>query len=778
MFEFKYEGVEMEEQNKMIELKDAELVKKWMIEFLEERLEDVEGFSMGFQRITEEHSDLSMADYKEFLDLIMEHVPAELLTEYKKFYAELLSKRKRKIVQHDLQKELIEIQEDTILKINETFKSLSEEDYSPAAYLKIKKAKLEAENRIKALMISSAYKAESQEIYKKFLTKSKIRNKKQKRNFIFILVSSIGIAVVSLITILCVGAIPKIEYMTVAEYNGKNLEHKISFDNEEDLVVTGVKGWFMPFHYSMDEIQIESHYNDKPVAYIGRNAFRGTTITSVTFPDGIKQIEEGAFRDCLSLEHIYTVREEEVLTDTFPSSLICIQDYAFKNCALLERLTFAEEIQIIGANSFEGCHKELTLYYEGPYSRLPYSFQSSLFKVECKIYQIRITTDNDRLVTVEYGSLFELGVPENRPGYRFDGYYYVSRKITNSLGKALENYWFHQDIFVHAVYSPIMYNITYGESKLMTANYDSYYIIPIPELDIEKGFFTGWYTIVDGKEEMLTDKNGKSITQYQFLDNIEAYPKYKKNFPVILLEYDDEVIVSFDSQGGAPVPDQVLSLANPTLTYPTTTKEGHLFAGWYKDKECTIQFIFHAEIIENCTLYAKWVTSLYPEQVLYTNQASGTLTGQSTYYFSYVPLVSQRITIDIGLDDGSTVYLYDEDFQELSFGFGNLQYFVESNKIYYVYVLTNKDSSFNLQVTGFAEIPIVSENNFIGKVFNLEYGKTATLPYKEIDGYRFIGWYRSFTQITDEFGNLLEPWTYTYANLPHLSAKYEKVSNN
>ena len=28
MFEFKYEGVEMEEQNKMIELKDAELVKK------------------------------------------------------------------------------------------------------------------------------------------------------------------------------------------------------------------------------------------------------------------------------------------------------------------------------------------------------------------------------------------------------------------------------------------------------------------------------------------------------------------------------------------------------------------------------------------------------------------------------------------------------------------------------------------------------------------------------------------------------------------------------
>ena len=98
MFEFKYEGVEMEEQNKMIELKDVELVKKWMIEFLEERLEDVEGFSMGFQRITEEHSDLSMADYKEFLDLIMERVPAELLTEYKKFYAELLSKRKRKMV--------------------------------------------------------------------------------------------------------------------------------------------------------------------------------------------------------------------------------------------------------------------------------------------------------------------------------------------------------------------------------------------------------------------------------------------------------------------------------------------------------------------------------------------------------------------------------------------------------------------------------------------------------------------------------------------------------
>lgn len=529
MFEFEYEGVEMEEQNKMIELKDVELVKKWMIEFLEERLEDVEGFSMGFQRITEEHSDLSMADYKEFLDLIMERVPAELLTEYKKFYAELLSKRKRKIVQHDLQKELMEVQENTILKINEIFNSLAKDGYSLTAYAKIKKAKLEAENRIKALTVSSAYKTEAQEIYKNFLDIIKIRNRKKKRNFILILVSSISIAIASLITILCVGAIPKIEYMTVAEYNEKNSNDKIFFDYEEDLVITGVKGWFMPFHYAIDKIQIKSNYENKPVAYIGRNAFRGTSITSVTFPDGIKQIEEGAFRDCFLLEHIYTVREEEILTDTFPTLLRRIQDYAFKNCGLLEKLTFAEGIQIIGANTFEGCHKELTLYYEGPYSRLPYSFQSSLFKVECKVYQIRITTDNDRLVTVEYGGSFELGVPEDRPGYRFNGYYYLSRKLTNSLGKSLEDYRFHQDIFVHAVYTPILFNISYGESNLLAVNYDSFYIIPIPEMDIEKGVFKGWYTIVDGEEQMLTREDGSSYNPYNFISSIKVYAKYEKN---------------------------------------------------------------------------------------------------------------------------------------------------------------------------------------------------------------------------------------------------------
>lgn len=73
-------------------------------------------------------------------------------------------------------------------------------------------------------------------------------------------------------------------------------------------------------------IVIASEYNGKPVAGIRRNAFNFSCYgcTTVTMPDSIAVIEEGAFDDCGTLTSV-----------TIPKGVRTIYPFAFKNCPAL-----------------------------------------------------------------------------------------------------------------------------------------------------------------------------------------------------------------------------------------------------------------------------------------------------------------------------------------------------------------------------------------------------------------------------------------------------------
>ena len=82
---------------------------------------------------------------------------------------------------------------------------------------------------------------------------------------------------------------------------------------------------------------------------IGSNAFRGTPITELTFPDGSKlvSIEKNAFKDCTSLE-----------TFKLPDSLTKIEGSAFEGCTnLIGPLDLPDSISSIGSRAFKGCSK-------------------------------------------------------------------------------------------------------------------------------------------------------------------------------------------------------------------------------------------------------------------------------------------------------------------------------------------------------------------------------------------------------------------------------------
>lgn len=64
--------------------------------------------------------------------------------------------------------------------------------------------------------------------------------------------------------------------------------------------------------------------------------------------------------------------------------------------------------------------------------------------------------------------------------------------------------------------------------------------------------------------------------------------------------------VTFNSEGGTAVPQQEVEIGQKASQPTAPTKDGKVFAGWYKEAELTNQFDFNTAITADITLYAKW----------------------------------------------------------------------------------------------------------------------------------------------------------------------------
>ena len=75
-------------------------------------------------------------------------------------------------------------------------------------------------------------------------------------------------------------------------------------------------------------------------------------VTSITIPEGVTSIANGAFAECKSLKSV-----------TIPNGVTSIGGEilmgAFYNCTSLERITIPESVESIGANAFLGCYMRI-----------------------------------------------------------------------------------------------------------------------------------------------------------------------------------------------------------------------------------------------------------------------------------------------------------------------------------------------------------------------------------------------------------------------------------
>jgi len=110
-------------------------------------------------------------------------------------------------------------------------------------------------------------------------------------------------------------------------------------------------------------VTIPSEYNGKKVTMIGKAAFRGTNISSITLPISVKEIGDSVFQDCYNLTHVilneglekicsYAFEGANISSITFPSSIKEFGINAFSSCYNLSKVTLNEGLEKICSTAF------------------------------------------------------------------------------------------------------------------------------------------------------------------------------------------------------------------------------------------------------------------------------------------------------------------------------------------------------------------------------------------------------------------------------------------
>jgi uncharacterized repeat protein (TIGR02543 family) len=150
-------------------------------------------------------------------------------------------------------------------------------------------------------------------------------------------------------------------------------------------------------------------------------------------------------------------------------------------------------------------------------------------------------------------------------------------------------------VTLYAVWTLNQYTVTFntnGGSSVpsQTVDHNGRAIRP-PANPTRDGYtFDNWYSNSD-----LT-----SVYDFSTLvdSNITIYAKWN----------GDSFTVTFNANGGSPVPPVQTITNGKTATRPTTnpTRDGYTFDNWYSDSAMTLLYDFSTPVDSNITLYAKW----------------------------------------------------------------------------------------------------------------------------------------------------------------------------
>lgn len=376
-------------------------------------------------------------------------------------------------------------------------------------------------------------------------------------------------------------------------------------------------------------VVIPSKINSVTVETIGHGAFERSAVTSVTIPDSVTAIHDGAFANCSQLtnisipnsvtsigfsafEHCTSLKSitlpsslrsisealffccSQLTTIHIPDSVSSIQSYAFYHCGNLETIRIPVSVTFIGVYAFDGCPSSMTVTYSGSkkqWDKITGTDELPNNPLVCNKLEATFDPDNGEPTVTKFidndkNSKFAELVPEpTKENYTFAGWYNGNEKFdftTVPTGDVtLTAKWTANDYEVRFITehgnAPTSQNVKYnGTAK-------------DPGTLTEEGYtFIGWYT------------DDTYDTEFDFTQpitgNTTVYAKWTAK------DYE----VSFVTEhGDAPTSQNVPY--NKTATNPgELTAEGYTFDGWYTDETYKTKFDFSTAITGDTKVYAKW----------------------------------------------------------------------------------------------------------------------------------------------------------------------------
>lgn len=368
-------------------------------------------------------------------------------------------------------------------------------------------------------------------------------------------------------------------------------------------------------------VVIPSKINGVTVETIGHAAFERSAVTSVTIPDSVTAIHDGAFANCSQLtnisipnsvtsigfsafEHCTSLKSitlpsslrsisealffgcSQLTTIQIPDSVPSIQSYAFYHCRNLETIHIPVSVTFIGVYAFDGCPSSMTVTYPGSKKQWDsITGKDELLNIPLVCNKLEATFDPDngeptvtKFIDNDKNSKFTELVPEpTKENYTFAGWYNGNEKFdftTVPTGDVtLTAKWTANDYYVSFVTEhgdpPTSQNVKYNGTAADPGKLS------------EDGYtFGGWYT----------DETYK--TKFDFSTAItgdtKVYAKWEKNAPVLPDTYALNVSGAFVYVDGvdvtAPAGDTTLPLEKDAsvrlVADPDRMPSGMVFDRW------------------------------------------------------------------------------------------------------------------------------------------------------------------------------------------------------
>ena len=267
------------------------------------------------------------------------------------------------------------------------------------------------------------------------------------------------------------------------------------------------------------------------------------------------------------------------------------------------------------------------------------------------------------------------------------------------------------------------------------------------------------------------DGEMNSVNNWDIGEDTTLYAHYELTPYYVSLSKSGEslparVTLSFDLCGAeGSIPSQEITTTHGMVYPDIPTREGYIFAGWYKTNEYNEIFDFAGPISEDTTVYAKWlVVPLGSIAVSLGENTINIVGGSNTTYYAFVPLRTGSITINVGKNAWIGIS-ETQSYSGKSSGYSTFSGNVTAGHLYYVFLQSyygHTGSSYEgITYLNFAGAIYPSDGGVIGNDGSFltgiaYYNQPFEFEVPTRFGYDFLGWFASEedggTQYTNELG--------------------------